>query len=454
MENKNKKRRLKKKYRILLRKIKKLVFLLCFISIILLFIYMLFGGFTKNVKDERIVKSFSYIDNKIVLKTRKHDKKLYCILSSSTPKIDDENWTIVENNECNLKYELENYKLYIKTDDKIIYSTEDDKDVYLEVNENKNKIYLAVGGTYNFYNKIIGNDKSIKISNSNTEIASINGYGLIRGLSPGNTTIKVKYNKQEYQIDVLVTNLITVKPSDGYDYKKGYLSCKKYSKEDNDLIDEILKDRIQDAGYKTRAGAVEAARFLTLEFPYRINYFYENGRQTTNNVDGEGRYYHVGFYLDSTRYKNITGSSTGPKAWGCSLYSNPAHRNMDNGLDCSGFVSWVLLNAGFDVKDVGAGFSDNSDLTDFGELKTLTTSLATSNKIKVGDLLHSYAAGGHIGIIVGMDKDNYYVAQALWYDEIGVVITKYKKSSLPSSFPHVVLMDKYYKKDGNLTNMW
>ena len=140
MENKNKKRRLKKKYRILLRKIKKLVFLLCFIAIILLFIYMLFGGFTKNVKDERIVKSFSYIDNKIVLKTRKHDKKLYCILSSSTPKIDDENWTIVENNECNLKYELENYKLYIKTDDKIIYSTEDDKDVYLEVNENKNKI--------------------------------------------------------------------------------------------------------------------------------------------------------------------------------------------------------------------------------------------------------------------------------------------------------------------------
>ena len=127
---------------------------------------------------------------------------------------------------------------------------------------------------------------------------------------------------------------------------------------------------------------------------------------------------------------------------------------MDNGLDCSGFVSWALLNAGFDVKDVGAGFSDNSDLTDFGELKTLTTSLATSNKIKVGDLLHSYAAGGHIGIIVGMDKDNYYVAQALWYDEIGVVITKYKKSSLPSSFPHVVLMDKYYKKDGNLTNMW
>ena len=437
MKNIKKNKKLKKKYRRLLRKIIRFIFLVCFLSIILLFLYLIFGGFNAPVKDERIVKSFNYEDNKIILKTRKHEKELYCILSENTPTLD-----------------INNYKLYIKTDDKIIYSGENDKAVYLEVNENKNKIYLAINGTYNFYNKIIGNSKSIKVSNTNSEIASISDNGIIKGIKPGTTTISVKYNKKEYKIEVLVTNLITVKPTGGYDYKKGYLACNKYSKEDNDLIDEILKDRINTVGYKTRAGAVEAARFLTLEFPYRINYFYENGRQTTNNVDGEGRYYNVGFYLDSSRYKNITGSSTGPKAWGCSMYSNPAHRNIDNGLDCSGFVSWALLNAGFDVKDVGAGFSDNSDLTDFGELKSLTTTLAKSDKIKVGDLLHSYAAGGHIGIIVGIDSNYYYVAQALWYDEIGVVITKYKKSSLPSSFPHVILMDKYYKEDGNLTNMW
>ncbi len=454
MQKIKKKRKLKKKYKRILKKIIRFIFTICFLAIILLFLYLIFGGFNRPVKDERIVKSFSYEDNKIILKTRNHEKELYCILSNETPTLDNENWSLVENNECKSNIDINNYKLYIKTEDKIIYSSDNDKDVYLEVNENKNKIYLAVNGTYNFYNKIIGNSKSIKISNTNSEIANISENGIIKGIKPGNTTISVKYNKKEYKIDVLVTDLITVMPKGGYDYKKGYLACNKYSKEDNDLIDEILKDRINDAGYKTRAGAVEAARFLTLEFPYRINYFYENGRQTTNNVDGEGRYYHVGFYLDSSRYKNITGSSTGPKAWGCSMYSNPAHRNIDNGLDCSGFVSWALLNAGFDVKDVGAGFSDNSDLTDFGELKSLTTTLAKSNTIKVGDLLHSYAAGGHIGIIVGIDDNYYYVAQALWYDEIGVVITKYKKSSLPSSFPHVVLMDKYYKKDGNLTNMW
>ena len=115
-------------------------------------------------------------------------------------------------------------------------------------------------------------------------------------------------------------------------------------------------------------------------------------------------------------------------------------------------LSWVLLNAGFDPKDVGAGFADYLDLTDYGDVKRINS--ATINDIKVGDLLHSYAAGGHIGIIVGIDNDYFYVAQALWYDEVGVIITKYKKELLYKSFPHVVLMDKYYINDGKLTNMW
>ena len=53
-----------------------------------------------------------------------------------------------------------------------------------------------------------------------------------------------------------------------------------------------------------------------------------------------------------------------------------------------------------------------------------------------------------------LDNDYFYVAQALWYDEVGVIITKYKKDLLYKSFPHVVLMDKYYINDGKLTNMW
>ena len=57
-------------------------------------------------------------------------------------------------------------------------------------------------------------------------------------------------------------------------------------------------------------------------------------------------------------------------------------------------------------------------------------------------------------MIVGIDDENYYVAQALWYDEIGVIITKETKSTLLSKFPHVILMEEFYENDGNLTNMW
>ena len=44
-----------------------------------------------------------------------------------------------------------------------------------------------------------------------------------------------------------------------FNNSKSYLPCGRYTKEENDLLDEILKDRINDAGYKTRAGVVAAA---------------------------------------------------------------------------------------------------------------------------------------------------------------------------------------------------
>ena len=327
-----------------------------------------------------------------------------------------------------------------------------DEEVFFETYNNDN-IFIASNGNYKYFKYIIGNKDKLKFNKLDKSIADFDDEMYLTSKNIGKTSLTFKYDKKNYTSSIVVTDLITSRNIE-YNTKKEYLSCNKYSKEENDLLDQILKTRIDNVGYKTRAGAVEAARFLTLDYPYRINYFYENGRQTTNNVDGEGRYYHTGLYLHESRFENITGSKTGPKIWGCQMYSNPVKRYDNNGLDCSGFVSWALLNAGFDVKDVGAGFSVNSDLTDFGDLKELTKELSLSNEIKVGDLLHSYAAGGHIAIIIGMDSENYYVAQALWYDTVGVVITKYKKSNLPSSFPQVVLMDKYYKEDGILTNMW
>lgn len=362
------------------------------------------------------------------------------------PDVDSNKWVASDKEyKCYTKFDNSKY-IFLKKDNKIVYSTDDV--IYLETLSDK--VYMALNDKKDLPIKVIGNINNLDFKYSNSTVIDIN-KGKIISNSIGKTSIITKYNGTKNIIDVIVSDLIVTMPKE-YDLKKKELECNKYSEEESDILDDILKSRVNEVGASTRASAVSVARFLTLEFPYRINYFYENGRQTTNKVDGEGRYYHKGLYLTESKYSSLTGSTSSPKAWGCKLYSNPVKRYDNNGLDCSGFVSWVLLNAGFDPKDVGAGFADYLDLTDYGDVKRINS--ATIKDIKVGDLLHSYAAGGHIGIIVGIDNDYFYVAQALWYDEVGVIITKYKKDLLYKSFPHVVLMDKYYINDGKLTNMW
>ena len=82
--------------------------------------------------------------------------------------------------------------------------------------------------------------------------------------------------------------------------------------------------------------------------------------------------------------------------------------------------------------------------------------MANSNNIKAGDLLWKNAGGGHIAIIVGIDDKNYYAAEALWdgYPETGVIINKYPKSSINSKYKYVILMDTYYKEEGNYSKLW
>lgn len=279
--------------------------------------------------------------------------------------------------------------------------------------------------------------------------------GKIKGISKGNTNINIKVGNIVKQINVLVTDLIVKRPNK-FNSKKSYLPCNKYSKKDNDTLDLILKSRIEDVGYKTRAGAVEAARFLTLEFPYKIRYFSENGRGSTNKVEGEGRYYNVGLYLHKSRFKNIKKSLAGPATWGCSLYSRPSKGKRSNGLDCSGFVSWVMLNGGFDVGDIGAGLAPHLDLTDYGVRTNFNANVVKSGKVKVGDLLSSGGKqGGHIAIIVGEDNDYYYVAESLWTPpNVAVVIMPYSKKKIFKRYYYVMLMDSYYKEDGKLTKLW
>lgn len=444
-----KKYKLKKKYNRALKR--------CSRFLLIIFIIFLLNAFFNKT----YIESIEYVDNNVIITFSKDN--ISCLISNDKPEKND-NWVMSKNKKCILEYEFGNNDIYIKKSFGIVKATKNK--IYYFDSINKDTIYLAVGGKKQYISTLLGDSNKLKYNISNNDVINVSSSGEIVALKEGTSKIIVLYEDISFTSNVVVTSLITndILKND-FDFSKPELECGYYSKDDNDLLDKILIDRINDAGYKTRAGAVEAARFLVLEFPYKISYFYENGRQTTNNVDGEGRYYHEGLYLHESRYNNLTGSYMGPKIWGCPLYSEPAGRNIDNGLDCSGYISWALLNAGFDVKDVGAGFSGPLDLTDYGDVERFTNSLIKSKKIKVGDLVHSEHSGGHIGMIIGIDNDYFYIAQALWNDAdhkltkkdpnvMAVQITKYSYSEIVNIFPHVILMDNYYVEDGNLTNMW
>ncbi len=442
--SKTRKRRLKKWVKVTLR--------LIIFALVLFFIGSLFY---KRIYNHVKIKDIYLDNNKLHIKINsKLNKNIYCLLTTSEeyPTLESKDWIQIKDNECLFDFEEDHYYLYVKKDDKIIYSNKNSK--VLDFKFEDDRKYFAINNEYelNYKIKYIGKNKEINWTSSDEKIVTIED-GKIKTIADGNITIKAEYEGIVNKLDIVSTSLIVNRPKT-YDYKKKYLPCEKYNEKENDLIDEILNYRANQVGFKTRASAVETARFLTLEFPYRINYFYENGRLTqSNKIDGEGRYYHVGMYLNSSRYKSIKKSTSKPKIWGCSLYDNPVHRNVDNGLDCSGFVSWALLNGGFDVGDLGAGVSNVKNLSQsLGQFKD--SSLSLTKKLKVGDLLFSYKAGGHIGMLIGMDDKYFYTAQALWFDQIGVIVTKATAEELVKEFPKFVLMDKFYKEDGNLTNMW
>lgn len=409
--------------------------------------------------------------NFFVLSQKKND--VYCMFNTTgmLPSADDSKWVLANDGHCFTTLDDNIYYAYLKDSTNKIVQI-DDTTKYgklIDLKINKDIVYLAPGGTYNLdvtYEKIGFIDETVTWNTSVETVATVDENGKINAIKKGSCVISATVMDKNVNANIIISDLITSNIlKDGYDFNKPEIKCNQYTKEENDLIDKILESRINDVGYKTRAGAVEAARFLVLEFPYRINYFFENGRKSINNIDGEGRYFHKGLYLDESRFSGLSKSGNGPQTWGCSLYSVQSHKKTNNGLNCSGFVTWSIVNAGFDIKDVGARMISSLDITDYGKVKSFTSSIIKNGTVKVGDLVHSEHTGGHIGIIIGIDENNIYVAHALWESASskltkrknnisGVQITKYSHNEVGSIFPHVVLMDELYKEDGKLTNMW
>ncbi len=308
----------------------------------------------------------------------------------------------------------------------------------------------------------IGNNENYSLSIDDENIAKIED-NKVTGLNHGNTDIILTLPDSTIKTSkIYVVKGMVGRPKE-FNYEKSYLSCNYFTNEENNLLDKALEEKINSVSYKTRASVVEAARFLTLNFEFRLPYFYENGRLNNyggkEHVDGEGRYYHKGLYLSESKYNELSAILYGPTMWGCALtnitkansYGYYVGQKYPNGLDCSGFISWVLLNGGFDVGDTGAGETyRKDDLYDLGEKISITLDLLNSNKVKVGDLI---AYSGHMAMIIGLENDYLYVAETLPHLK-GVVAKKYTKAQAKNTFTHIMLMDSVYKEDGKLTKMW
>lgn len=321
--------------------------------------------------------------------------------------------------------------------------------------------YLAIGESekLNYDIESSKDDYKLTWSSENEDIVSISD-GKIIGVNLGTSVVTLKSESgKKAEVSVTVTDLIR-KPE--LDDKKKFLPCHAYTEEEAHIIDEALRTRVLNKGEGTRAALIETIRFMTLSFKYKVSYFYENGRMHESGVrkaDGEGRYYHKGLYLSEDKFKDIKVSHKGPAIWGCPLTNLQDHNRykpgakMPNGLDCSGFVTWSLYNSGLDVGDIGAGINDrHKDMSDVGEMHSLTYEYANSGDYKVGDVI---ARWGHTALIAGKDSEYLYIAESLLKGvRIEKVSYKNPNSSLYKYYAYINIMDKEYSKNDDYTDMW
>lgn len=426
------------------------------ISLLFLLIISIVSFFGIYLEKNDIKSLYLNEEDKIVIELL-NNKETYCYVGDN---LDNAKWIKSIEGKCILNYVDNNENIFLKNKYENIYKFKNIYDLKtIKEFTVDNKIYLAIGGNekVDYTLRLIdGIERKVSFKSNEESIATVDNEGVVVGKSVGETQIILNVEKTNLIVDVVVTDKIVV-PEPEYNYKREYIKCDEYTKEDNDLIDKILASRIEKVGKGTRAAVVEASRFMTLEFPKRIPYFAENGRLSIDGIDGEGRYYKEGMFLNESRYDSINKSMYGPASWGCSIYAYPVNRIIPNGLDCSGFVSWAFINAGFDVGDIGAGITPVKDFTDLGTRKYVANSV-NENSIVVGDLLSGTGpSGGHIAIVTGIHNGHYYISESLYADNhtyYGVITRKYVFQKLKNFFTWHIDMREFYNEDGKLTNYW
>ena len=522
-----------------------------------------------------------------------HDQTTNNLTSDSSEKIDSNNATNsnINTNNSSVKtdnHSYDNNKTNSSNNNRVINQTKSVKSIDV-------LSYYALTPNYDFDIpvKITYDDNTSTNSKSNCTFKSLNpsivGVNNNHIVTSSKTTddnpitVTISCGNVSKQVKVTVSSLIHDKNN------KKYLASPKLHDFDNKLfigcslrtsiypnsslitnynlsntqikrLNNILDEKVKAAGYGTRAGVVEAARFLAINFPFKVPYAYgdwkkndvindsertsafvsyENSNIKTNKSISNpygipsqnnlifGRYYSYGInvfnkslfpeyeqvYVGSNAYGsgykvNIKNDSSKVNySWGCQVgkqdhnntlgsavgYSQIGRSTKDtyylNGLDCTGFIYWALINGGYiPTRNTDDDKKYNIDSTNFygmiaGNNATNNDDIVKlheydkdKNLIKVGDLTFNNSEGeAHIGIIIGIDDTYYYIAEETGYvirndvndtqlKRAGLVVSRtcIDKNKCPGDdntdkkrFTRVLLMRNVYKNgDGNLTDMW
>ena len=192
--------------------------------------------------------------------------------------------------------------------------TKQEKPIQVAINDiskltiNTHDYYLAPEEPYNLRVDVetVGTveERNFEWTSEDTSIVEVDNNGKIIGKGVGTTKVIVSAkNGVSDTTTVTVTDIIRKMELDD---KKKTVPCNAYSEEEAALLDKILDSRVQAEGEGTRSALLQVIRFITLNFKYKIPYFFEHGRLNNTSgqryVDGEGRYYHKGLYLSESKY--------------------------------------------------------------------------------------------------------------------------------------------------------
>lgn len=210
-----------------------------------------------------------------------------------------------------------------------------------------------------------------------------------------------------------------------------------------------LQSYVHSAGYRTRAGVVAAANFLSSHVNIHIPYFWTGGHVHTYSgyINGNER----GFDdFIKARQKGASFEATLGLSpyWGCStkmeLEDGTENQPIDSytpfGMDCSGFVVWAIRNGGYDTNCSFSAGKEDGLLRKFCGQNIDSVSVSESKgRVQAGDVVYT---PGHVGMVVEVRDDGFSVAEESGFKE-GLIVTEHAYSD-SSDFDYVLLLDNFY----------